>query len=77
MKYVKKQKKQSKKAKYKNIALPEEIYAKSKRKELYQRNKKQAIKLYMEENSAIAVERMLEIGKYMYIHWIKEFAKEI
>ena len=39
--------------------------------------KKQAIKLYLEGNSARVVGRILGIGKNMCLYWIRKYAKNI
>ena len=48
-----------------------------KRKEYSEEIKKQAIKLYLEGNSGLAVSRILGISKNMWLYWVKKYAKKI
>ena len=50
---------------------------KPKRREYSEEIKKQAIKLYLEGNSGLAVSRILGISKNLCLYWVKKYAKEI
>ena len=49
----------------------------SKKKVHSEETKKQAIKLYLEGNSSLAVGRILGIGKNMCLYWIRKYVKNI